>query len=97
MNAPKYIFMVLVILAVSVIPSQIASGSDAGQDTVPRFEYAVCAIPIPEAEKEHVRCGYLVVPENRSRKDSRLIRLPYRAESSLPQCTPAEIYHKKTG
>jgi pimeloyl-ACP methyl ester carboxylesterase len=44
--------------------------------TVPRFEEAPCAIEVPAAEKEKVRCGYLVVPENRSRKGSRAIRLP---------------------
>jgi pimeloyl-ACP methyl ester carboxylesterase len=49
---------------------------DAAQNPVPRFETSACAIAIPETEKENARCGYLVVLENRSRKDSRLIRLP---------------------
>jgi pimeloyl-ACP methyl ester carboxylesterase len=49
---------------------------EAAQNTVPRFESAACAIAVPETEKENARCGYLVVPENRGRKDSRLIKLP---------------------
>ena len=45
-------------------------------DRVPRFEDAKCAIEVPEPEKDRTRCGYLVVRENRLRKNSRSIRLP---------------------
>lgn len=45
-------------------------------DQVPRFEDTKCAVEVPEPEKDRTRCGYLVVPENRLRKNSRTIRLP---------------------
>ncbi|HKQ60599.1 MAG TPA: alpha/beta hydrolase [Candidatus Polarisedimenticolaceae bacterium] len=48
----------------------------AAQSLVPRFEPGACAIEIPEAEREHARCGDLVVAENRQRETGRVIRLP---------------------
>ncbi len=47
----------------------------AAQNAVPRFESSKCAIPVPETEK-HVECGYLTVPENRSKNNGKTIRLP---------------------
>jgi len=41
---------------------------------VPRFEESACAVAVPNGER--VRCGYLVVPENRSRRNAKTIRLP---------------------
>lgn len=42
---------------------------------IPRFEKADCAVPVPAREK-NVECGYLVVRENRTVKNSPSIRLP---------------------
>jgi pimeloyl-ACP methyl ester carboxylesterase len=46
----------------------------AQQKTVPRFEQDKCAMEVPKGER--VDCGYLVVFESRSVKNSRTIRLP---------------------
>lgn len=43
---------------------------------VPRFEDSKCVVAVPESEKRFVRCGYLVVRENRERKNSRTLKLP---------------------
>ncbi|MEO6390441.1 MAG: alpha/beta hydrolase [Pyrinomonadaceae bacterium] len=55
---------------------------------VPRFEPGECAFPTPDPEKDKVRCGYLVVPENRTRSNSRPIRLPVIIQKSN-SATPA--------
>lgn len=46
-----------------------------GQTEIPRFENADCAIAVPQTEK-NFKCGYLVVPESRSLKNGKTIRLP---------------------
>lgn len=46
----------------------------SAQGFIPRFEMANCAFPIPK--DEIVVCGYVVVPENRSKRNSSTIRLP---------------------
>ena len=51
-------------------------GNKPLQPAVPRFEAADCAVPVPEGEKDTVRCGYLVARENRTRNNDRTIRLP---------------------
>jgi pimeloyl-ACP methyl ester carboxylesterase len=48
-----------------------ARGLDPG--STPRFVPAPC--PTPDLEAEAARCGYLVVPENRSKRNGRTIRL----------------------
>lgn len=61
-----------------------------GQTAVTRFEKADCAVPVPENEK-NVECGYLVVPENRARKNGKTIRLPIvilKSENPKPQPDP---------
>lgn len=45
-----------------------------GQNSVPRFETSDCAVPIPKDEK--IKCGYLIVPEDRTVKNDKTIRLP---------------------
>jgi len=45
------------------------------QSSIPRFEPSDCAVPVPQTEK-NVQCGYLIVPENRSLKNGKTIRLP---------------------
>ncbi|HEX8129311.1 MAG TPA: alpha/beta hydrolase [Pyrinomonadaceae bacterium] len=56
---------------------------------MPRFDAAACAVPVPEGER--VRCGYLVVPEDRARKDSPVIKLPIiimKSDSATPAPDP---------
>jgi pimeloyl-ACP methyl ester carboxylesterase len=58
---------------------------------VPRFEEARCVVDVPETEKDKVRCGFLVVRENRARKNSRTIRLPIiilKSSSQNPEPDP---------
>ena len=55
----------------------------------PIFEPAQCAFPVPDGYSPE--CGFLVVPENRSRTDSPLIRLHvaiFRNRSGLPVSDP---------
>ncbi|RZJ46448.1 MAG: alpha/beta fold hydrolase [Brevundimonas sp.] len=54
-----------------------------------RFEPGPCAVQV--AADERIDCGMLVVPENRARPDSRLIRLPvviFRSHSATPANDP---------
>jgi pimeloyl-ACP methyl ester carboxylesterase len=56
---------------------------------LPRFEKADCAVTIPKNEK--VECGYLVVRENRSAKNDKIIRLPVivlKSDNPNPQPDP---------
>lgn len=39
------------------------------------FQIGECTVPVPAAEK-NVQCGYLTVPENRSKKNGKTIKLP---------------------
>jgi pimeloyl-ACP methyl ester carboxylesterase len=60
-----------------------------GQNSVPRFEIADCAVPIPNGET--VKCGYLIVPESRKTKNAKTIRLPIvilRSKNPSPQSDP---------
>lgn len=55
----------------------------------PVFESAACAFPVPSGYNP--QCGYLVVPENRARADSPLIRLHvaiFRNRSGIPVSDP---------
>src|SRR5439155_10553993 len=71
---------------------------DLTQKSVPRFESSACPIAVPETEKANVRCGYLVVPENRSRKDGRFIRLPVIIlKSSSPNLAPDPVFRTLGG
>lgn len=76
MKLTKYISMGVFILAASFLAHGRAARADDKRDAVPRFEPTACAVTVPETEKQSVRCGYLVVAENRRRKESRSIRLP---------------------
>jgi pimeloyl-ACP methyl ester carboxylesterase len=67
-----------------VATTSAAAGSDPNDGkTLPRFEPAACASVAPFATKgfptpaklAESRCGYLFVPENRTKADSRAIRL----------------------
>lgn len=60
-----------------------------GQSPVPRFEASDCAVTIPKGEK--VECGYLVVAEDRTLKNSPTIRLPIiilKSDNPNPQPDP---------
>ncbi len=57
----------------AVVGSSPAGGPAAAQVDVPRFEGAGCLFPVPPGE--NVECGYLIVPEDRARSGSPLIRL----------------------
>ena len=68
------LILVLGLLLAPLSAAQAAEGA-AGTATVPRFEPAPCP-KLPGAETlAKASCGYLVVPENRSRPSSRTIRL----------------------
>src|SRR5574341_1944172 len=55
----------------------------------PTFESAPCAFPVPRGYAPE--CGYLIVPENRARPDSRQIRLHvaiFRSRAGTPSPDP---------
>lgn len=57
--------------------------------SVSRFETSDCAIQIPKGEK--VECGYLVVPEDRTIKNNKTIKLPIailKSDNPNPQPDP---------
>ncbi|MCP3097397.1 alpha/beta fold hydrolase [Myxococcus sp. K15C18031901] len=64
----------------------LALAPPAPTAALPRFEPSEC--PFPVEPPERIECGMLVVPENRSKPDSREIRLPVRRLRSRSQ-TPA--------
>lgn len=73
--------LAIFLVAIACVPAQ---------NVIPRFEPAPCAIPVPETEK-HVECGYVVVPENRTKTNGRTIKLPIvilRTDSANPKPDP---------
>ncbi len=67
----------LLLFALLLAPPTVARAAQAaeGTATVPRFEPAPCP-KLPGAEElANASCGYLVIPENRSRPTGRTIRL----------------------
>jgi len=67
----------------------LAALNFSAQENVPRFEKSDCAVQIPQGEK--VECGFLVVRENRTIKNSRTIRLPIiimKSDDPQPQPDP---------
>ena len=55
----------------------------------PTFEAAPCAFPVPRGYNPE--CGYLIVPENRARPDTRLVRLHvaiFRNRTGMPDPDP---------
>src|ERR1043165_7597739 len=76
--------------ALVVVCLSAGAGIALSQDQVPRFEPGDCALPAPPTE-QNVRCGYLVVPENRTAKSGKTIRLPIvilKTESPNPKPDP---------
>jgi pimeloyl-ACP methyl ester carboxylesterase len=67
--------LALAIGACSSSPAFFGAGPPEAGPT-PRFEAAPCPkTPEPIEELKHARCGFLIVPENRSIRSSRAIRL----------------------
>ena len=61
-------------------------------ETIPAFEEADCVFEIPEGFQP--RCGYLVVPEDRSKPDGRTIRLHVAIfESANPNPALDPVFH----
>ena len=59
-----------------VSPAAASAGSEAPARYEPRFESAPCPpTPFPLPALENARCGFLVVPEDRSQPNGRTIRL----------------------
>jgi pimeloyl-ACP methyl ester carboxylesterase len=64
------------LVASAVVVSPAAAGGGAAQAGYePRFESAPCPTQFSLPALERARCGFLVVPENRSRPEGRTIRL----------------------
>lgn len=75
------IFAIIFVLTCSVLTVCAQS--------VPRFEPSDCAIQIPKGEK--VECGYLIVPEDRTIKNNKTIKLPIailKSDNPNPQPDP---------
>jgi pimeloyl-ACP methyl ester carboxylesterase len=74
----------------SVLACVLLCGSAIAEEVVPRFEPAAC--PFEGAEdRDDVRCGYLVVPENRSVPAGRTLRLAVavlKSSGTDPQLDP---------
>src|SRR5262249_21513544 len=66
-------------LALTLLCSLCACGGNDGDGTTPfvaTFESAACEMPLPEGQDPaNVSCGWLTVPENRSRPEGRTIKL----------------------
>ncbi len=81
--------LVLALLFASPVMARVAQAAHSA--TVPRFEPALCAKIQGVEWLLHASCGYLVVPEDRSRPNGRTIRLmvaKYSATSSEKRPDP---------
>ncbi len=84
MRKPVFVAIVLTMLIIAAF-----AGLGCGQTAIPRFEPSDCAIPIPK--DENVVCGYVVVHENRSKKNGKVIRLPiivHKSDNINPETDP---------
>jgi pimeloyl-ACP methyl ester carboxylesterase len=82
--------LLLALLLASPIVARAAQGAE-GTATVPRFEPAPCPKLPGTEELAKASCGFLVVPENRSRPNGRTLRLmvaKYPARSAEKQPDP---------
>jgi pimeloyl-ACP methyl ester carboxylesterase len=61
--------------ALVVFPGVAPAAGPAPARYEPRFESAPCPTQLPLPALQNARCGFLVVPENRSRPEGRTIRL----------------------
>ena len=73
----------------TIVPSPALSVPTTAIPYQPIFEAAPCAFPVPSGYNPE--CGYLILPENRARPDTRLIRLHvaiFRNRASQPNADP---------
>lgn len=78
--------------ALLLTPSQVPPISIPTVPYQPMFEPAPCEFPVPSGYSPE--CGYLIVPENRTRPDSLFIRLHmgiFRNQSGVPTSDPVVI------
>ena len=88
----------LIVVAASTLVVSPAAAAQAGYE--PRFESAPCPteFPVPVPFPQNARCGFLVVPENRSRPEGRTIRLGVAIVPAVsPQPAPDPIVHLTGG
>jgi hypothetical protein len=84
----------LLLLAL-LLASPVMARAAEGTATVPRFEPASCPKLQGAEALAEASCGYLVVPEDRSRPSGRTIRLmvaKYPAHSSVKRADPLSIW-----
>ncbi|MBK9747529.1 MAG: alpha/beta fold hydrolase [Chloroflexi bacterium] len=80
----KRLLFVVTLITLLTLPRVVSA-----QPTAPRYELTACPMPVPTGVV--VECGYYEVPENRTRPDSRLIRLPFailKSQSASPLPDP---------
>lgn len=65
----------LAALLSSLVVVNVAAQASAPQSLIPRFEAAPCPFELNARVSGQVRCGYVTVPENRSKPDGRRLRL----------------------
>jgi len=74
MRVPPSLAALAALVASALVVSPAAGGqAPAGYE--PRFESAPCPTQFPLPALQNARCGFLVVPENRSKPEGRTIRL----------------------
>ena len=71
-------------LTLLIVASALAINAVSVAQELPRFEPAVCQFEGADG-RDDVRCGYLVVPENRDYPDSRTLRLAVAVLKSLSE------------
>jgi pimeloyl-ACP methyl ester carboxylesterase len=89
----------LVASVLVVLPGVARAGGAAQAGYEPRFESAPCPdLPEPVALPGNARCGFLVVPENRSRPEGPTTRLAVAIVPAVaPQPAPDPIVHLTGG
>ena len=84
---------VTVSLATALATLAAHAGERSAFET-PRFETAPCPFPADDATLKQVRCGYVAVPENRAKADSRRFKLAVailKSSSATPRPDPVVI------
>ena len=78
MAAARKVLVLAVAAAVALLTNLTAGGASSAASALPapRFEPTACpTAPVPTTLPETARCGFLIVPENRTRANGRTIRL----------------------
>ena len=63
---------VTVLFALATTAGQVAGRAAAA---APRFEPTPCPFAADDSTLKHIRCGYVAVPENHAKSDSRRLKL----------------------